>query len=346
MAGWSCLSPGWYPVPNSALLQLRTCLTHPLHPTPPASTAGFTTLYVAKQIVEADPTGRAVVLVACSEACTAHMSADPRPELIVGNTIFADGAGAAIVTSAGFVGARARAAQPAPAATPDELPTKGTGVALGGPGWAWGLGTMTSEIIPDSGESMTWKNSAEPGRYDMWLSRDIPKVLSGTFASQGFSLLRRVGVANPFTCAWAIHPGGAAILKAFREAFTVMRLKGEGLECSADVLRANGNMSSATIFFVLQRVLGTTERSEVFTAGFGPGLTVELGRVHRVQLGKAAAAPPAAEATAALAGVSAAVEPPARSVSPSGSDISTASSQTASEMGPISLAGDPTPAEA
>jgi hypothetical protein len=61
-----------------------------------------------------------------------------------------------------------------------------------------------------------------------------------------------------------------------------MRIKGDGLEASSDVLRANGNMSSATIFFVLQQVLSTTSRSDVFTAGFGPGLTVEFGRLHRV----------------------------------------------------------------
>jgi predicted naringenin-chalcone synthase len=43
--------------------------------------------------VEADPTGRAVVLVVCAETCSVHISPDPRVELIVGNTLFADGAG-------------------------------------------------------------------------------------------------------------------------------------------------------------------------------------------------------------------------------------------------------------
>ena len=70
---------------------------------------GFTGLYVAKQIVEADATGCAVVLVAASETCSIHYSDDPRVELLIGNTIFADGAGATIVAPAGFRSARARA---------------------------------------------------------------------------------------------------------------------------------------------------------------------------------------------------------------------------------------------
>lgn len=240
---------------------------------------GFTGLYVAKQVVEADPTGRSVALVCCAETCTAHMSNDSRPELVIGNTVFADGAGAAIVTPAGFVGHKQKrkdvtadgSAAPAP--------------VLGGDDWQWAIGTMASEILPNSAETMTWKNSAEPGRFDMWLDKSIPRILSTVFVSQGFSLLRRAGISNPFTCAWAIHPGGAAILKAFRKAFDTMHIAGDGLDDSAEVLRANGNMSSATIFFCLQRILASTSRSEIFTAGFGPGLTVEYGRLYRIKPG-------------------------------------------------------------
>lgn len=251
---------------------------------------GFSGLYVAKQIVEADPTGRAVVLVACAEVCSVHINNDPRLELVIGNTIFADGAGAAIVANAGFVGHPRAGPAPAPDAP---------GVPLGGPGWEWALGSMLSDIVPDSAHSMTWKNSAEAGRFDMWLDKTIPRVLSGMFVGSGFSFIRRAGIANPFTCAWAIHPGGSSIIKAFRSAFDSMGIKGDGLADSTEVLRANGNMSSATIFFVLERVLGTTHRKEVFAAGFGPGLTIEYGRMFRVARGAGA---PAVALSAAPAG--------------------------------------------
>ena len=188
---------------------------------------GFSALYVAKTIVEADTTGRAVVLVACAETCTVHMTADTRVELVIGNTIFADGAGAAIVSHAGFRGA-GFAAPPPGVAEPDQ----------------WALGDMSSEIIPDSADTMTWKNSATAGQFDMWLDKSIPGKLSSMFASQGLGLTRRVGITNPWGCGWAIHPGGAAIIRAFRKAFDVLGIKGDGLEASSDVLRDNGNMSS------------------------------------------------------------------------------------------------------
>lgn len=184
--------------------------------------------------------------------------------MAIGNSIFADGAGACIVAHAGFVGQQK-----------SDNTTSANNCE-------WALGTFCSDIIPESAEAMTWKNSAEPGRYDMWLDRGIPKLLSGLFVNSGFSFIRRAGISNPFTCAWAIHPGGAAILTAFRTAFDTMHISGDGIAESTEVLRDYGNMSSATIFFVLQRLLSTTTRDEVFAAGFGPGLTIEFGRLYKV----------------------------------------------------------------
>jgi predicted naringenin-chalcone synthase len=144
---------------------------------------GFTTMFVAKQIIEADPTGTAVVLVVCVELCTGgsgrqsprsvldllpvrhqhhchvsapavHISKDPRVELIIGNTIFADGAAASIITHAGFTGA----GKPKMTAAAAEA--------------QWAIGDMSSDIIADSAHCMTWKMSPEvPGQYDMWLDK-------------------------------------------------------------------------------------------------------------------------------------------------------------------------------
>jgi len=260
----------------------------------------FSALYVAKQIVEADCTGRAVVLVACAETCTAHMTRDQRLELIVGNTIFADGAAAAIVTHAGFTGAgAAQRLSPAEPALPQTC--------------EWALGAMENEVLPGTEGSMSWRQGSFPGQYDMWLDRSIPSALSGFFVKRGLALVAKVGIASAWGCAWAIHPGGRAIIKAFQDAFALLRIGGEGLEHSAEVLRRHGNMSSPTILYVLQRVLASTRKDEVFMAGFGPGLSVEFGRLYRVPRGQrmplGAAAPnpvdsahtegsPAAEVTA------------------------------------------------
>jgi predicted naringenin-chalcone synthase len=66
-------------------------------------------------------------------------------------------------------------------------------------------------------QAMTWKNSADPGRFEMWLSKDIPAALRQAFqGARGFSILHQAGIRNPLTCAWALHPGGAGIIRSFR----------------------------------------------------------------------------------------------------------------------------------
>ena len=94
-------------------------------------------------------------------------------------------------------------------------------------------------------------------------------------------MVRRVGIESPWSCAWGIHPGGKAIIRAFQKAFAALRIDPEGLDASEAVLRDHGNMSSATIFFVLERLLATTARNSVFIAGFGPGLSIEFGCLYR-----------------------------------------------------------------
>ena len=220
---------------------------------------GMTALYVAKQIIEADATGRAVVLVACAEACTVHVSGAPHAELAVGNSIFGDGAAAAIVTHAGF-----RGTPPPPPAVP------AAPFAVESPEFEWEIAQMASEIAPDSEGAMTWRQSAQAGRYDMWLARDIPASLQKLFGGKGLQMFARVGL-SPFSCAFALHPGGKAILAGFETVLGALGAKPDGIEASKEVLRRYGNMSSATIFFVLQRVLSSTRRDSVFFAGFGPG---------------------------------------------------------------------------
>ena len=87
-------------------------------------------------------------------AAAVHISNDPRVELIIGNTIFADGAAAVIVTGAGFSGAGRPALSPTAADA------------------QWAIGDMASDIVPDSAHCMSWKTSPiTPGQYDMWLDR-------------------------------------------------------------------------------------------------------------------------------------------------------------------------------
>lgn len=269
----------------------------------------FSAAYVARQIVAADATGAAVVLVVCAETSSVHLSAHPTPELIVGNALFADGAAAAIVTHAGFVGAagapRALGPPPAPDAPPEpEAHTRP--FRLAGRGYEWAIGPMASELVPDSAGAMTWQQTAQGGRYDMFLDKSIPDALKRVFFTHGTSLLSRVGVDAAERAArgvaWAIHPGGKAILDVVETVLRTLGMPTDGVAASYAVLNEYGNMSSATMPFVLQRVLtgdAGAKAGNVFFVGFGPGLTVEFGRLYKHFGGEGAG--PARRAAAAPA---------------------------------------------
>ena len=74
---------------------------------------------------------------------------------------------------------------------------------------------------------------------------------------------------------WAIHPGGKAILEAVSKQ---MQLAENQIQPSYQVLKEFGNMSSATIFYVLQKMMNNysyNENNKIIATAFGPGLTVE-----------------------------------------------------------------------
>jgi len=79
--------------------------------------------------------------------------------------------------------------------------------------------------------------------------------------------------------AWCVHPGGPRILEAARDA---MGLDAAALRFSREVLRRHGNMSSATILFILGEMIRQGVRGPVVMLAFGPGLSMEaaLGRIR------------------------------------------------------------------
>ena len=76
---------------------------------------------------------------------------------------------------------------------------------------------------------------------------------------------------------WAVHPGGRDILDRVQHK---VGLADAQLDAARDVLRTCGNMSSATVLFVIRRILldGASKTGERLIAmAFGPGLTMEGG---------------------------------------------------------------------
>ena len=79
---------------------------------------------------------------------------------------------------------------------------------------------------------------------------------------------------------WAIHPGGRSILDKVQAR---LDLADEQLVASRETLRDYGNMSSATVMFVLQHIMESAGEpgERICAMAFGPGLTVESALLTR-----------------------------------------------------------------
>ncbi|PPG59596.1 type III polyketide synthase [Rathayibacter sp. AY1C7] len=203
----------------------------------------FPGLRAARQFCEADP--EAVVLVVAVELCTIHLTSSNDPEQIVATSVFADGGAAAVVT--------AREAAPGtPVLELDALAT-----------------TLT-----DEGETeMAW-TIGDHG-FSMRLSTYVPSIIGANIEAAVAPLLAGAEVERSDVQRWAIHPGGRSILDKVQAS---LALSDEQLAPSREVLRTNGNMSSATVLFILRRLLHgeAADGERVGAMAFGPGLTVEL----------------------------------------------------------------------
>ena len=81
---------------------------------------------------------------------------------------------------------------------------------------------------------------------------------------------------------WAIHPGGRAILDKVEAG---LELDPDQVQASRDTLATFGNMSSATVLFVLSSILDsetTKDQDAVCAMAFGPGLTIETAVLKSV----------------------------------------------------------------
>ena len=196
--------------------------------------AAFTGLRLADQLVKANPQAR--VLVVSVELCTLHFQKEYNEDNLLANSLFGDGAAAALVMQS----------------------EKGLQIK-----------NYLSEVLWEGEKDMAWK-IGDFG-FEMRLSQYIPSLLN-----QGIRKLRKL-FEEKFNFSqvqhFAIHPGGKQILIQVQEAFG---LSPEVNQHALEVLRTCGNMSSASILFVLERMLmDPTIQGDILALGFGPGLTLE-----------------------------------------------------------------------
>ena len=91
------------------------------------------------------------------------------------------------------------------------------------------------------------------------------------------SFLAKEGLKIQDISSWAIHPGGPRILDA---CLTALSLPGEAVAASREILARYGNMSSATVLFLLNELKHQPIHGPVVALGFGPGLTIEAMLLH------------------------------------------------------------------
>lgn len=125
--------------------------------------------------------------------------------------------------------------------------------------------------IPGTRGLIQWRIGDEG--FDMELSTKVPGELRKGLRAQG-----RILDPERDTALWAVHPGGKAILDAVSDG---MELAPEALDASRSVLRNFGNMSSATVMFVLKDLMETARAGQRGCAmSFGPGLVAETMSFH------------------------------------------------------------------
>ncbi|AXC49480.1 type III polyketide synthase [Paracoccus suum] len=176
------------------------------------------------------------VLVVCVELCTLHLQQTNNLEQVLSFLVFGDGCAAALIS-----------------ADPSGL----------------NLDSFHAALLPEAGEQITW-TVGDQG-FDMFLSGQVPASVGTALRLDRGRILDNAAIDE--IDLWAVHPGGRSVLDAVQ---TALALDASALADSREVLRRFGNMSSATILFVLDRIMKRARPGERGCAmAFGPGLTAE-----------------------------------------------------------------------
>jgi predicted naringenin-chalcone synthase len=137
------------------------------------------------------------------------------------------------------------------------------------------LDRFHATVIPRTADLITW-HIRDQG-FEMHLSGQVPGRIRRWLMEHGAALLGN-RTANDIA-SWAVHAGGRSILDAVQHG---LALRPDALRHSRDVLREFGNMSSATLMFVLDRILRSPGGAgDGVAMAFGPGLSVEAFAFRR-----------------------------------------------------------------
>lgn len=203
--------------------------------------AALHALKIADAFCKGNPSAK--VLIVCTEICTLHFQKSGDVDAILSSTLFADGSAACLVVG--------------------DPKAKG-----------FNIRQFFSKIALAGQPDMAWTLSGNG--FLMTLTNHVPRLIKEEIGGLLTTALQQLNLSVKDVAGWAIHPGGKNILEAVESSLS---LTSTDLAVSYDVLRNYGNMSSATILFVLKQMMDQpsvmSAKGNIFTVAFGPGLTIE-----------------------------------------------------------------------
>jgi alkylresorcinol/alkylpyrone synthase len=198
----------------------------------------FNALRVASALARENP--KKMVLVCSVELCTIHFAYGWDPDRVLANALFADGSSAAVIASG-----------------PEHRNR-------------WTLGATGSYLFPDSDKAMTWRVGNHG--FEMGLSAKVPGLLATHLRPWITQWLKEQGLTVKGIKSWAIHPGGPRVLDSV---VSSLKLPSHAALVSRKILADYGNMSSATVLFILDHLYKESAPRPCVALGFGPGLVAE-----------------------------------------------------------------------
>lgn len=203
--------------------------------------AAFNALKVADAVCRSAPAQK--VLIICTELCSIHFQQSPTDDNILANALFGDGSASMLVES--------------------ESTLKNLE-----------MHSFYNDLALEGGHDMAW-NIADEG-FQMVLSSYVPDLIKGEIRPLIDSLLSTLQLRSDDVAFYAMHPGGVKILRAIEAELGLTAAQNEAAYL---ILKNYGNMSSATVVFVLREIFSRVTSSHhnrfIMSMGFGPGLTLE-----------------------------------------------------------------------
>ncbi|KAL6981290.1 hypothetical protein U1Q18_022920 [Sarracenia purpurea var. burkii] len=215
---------------------------------------GVTGLRVAKDIAENNPGSRVLLTTSETTILGFRPPNKARPYDLVGAALFGDGAAAVIVGADPLAG--------------KESPFMELNYAV-------------QQFLPGTQNVIDGGISEEGINFK--LGRDLPQKIGENIEEFCKKLMAKAALSDFNDLFWAVHPGGPAILNRLE---STLGLRSEKLEWSRKALMDFGNVSSNTIFYVMElmreEVMKKREKEEDdeeeewgLALAFGPGITFE-----------------------------------------------------------------------